>query len=206
VGEVSRSGRIAGPVSQTRQAVVMATIDLIDRMTYPSVTIDAVARMSGVSKATIYRHWSSRQALILEAYTQKTNKLTAVVDTGNAIDDLRTYLRKLAYCLNLGTTASTISGLIVDAINDPDFAGHYRATILKERRRTLLLILRKGQQRGQIRRDVDITTAVDAMYGAVHHRLLVTGQPIDDNFVSNLTDIVTRGLSTAHAEPNQTAT
>jgi AcrR family transcriptional regulator len=194
---------MAGPASDTRQAVVMATIDLIDRMNYPSVTIDAVARMSGISKATIYRHWSSRQALVLDAYTQKMNALTAVDDTGNAIDDLRTYLRKLAYVLNFGGAASTISGLIVDAINDPDFAVHYRTTILRERRRTFLLILRKGQERGQIRSDVDITTAVDAVYGAVHHRLLVSGQPIDDTFVNSLTDIVTRGLSTAHAEPNQ---
>jgi len=43
------------------------------------------------------------------------------------------------------------------------------------------------------------------MYGAVHHRLLVSGQPIDDEFVNSLMDIVTRGLSTAHAEPNQAA-
>lgn len=200
--EVSQAGKVAGPASKSRRAVVLATIDLIDRMSYPSVTIDAVARESGISKSTIYRHWSSRQALILEAYMHKTNELTMVEDTGNAIDDLRTYLRKLAHCLNFGGAASTISGLIVDALNDPDFAVDYRATILRERRRTFLLILRKGQQRGQIRPDVDVTAAVDAMYGAVHHRLLVSGHPIDDNFVNNLTDIVLRGVSTAHAEPS----
>jgi len=193
--------RVAGPTSETRRAVVLATIELIDRMSYPSVTIDAVARVSGISKSTIYRHWSSRQALVLEAYAYKTNGLTAVADTGNAIEDLRTYLGKLAYCLTFGGAASTISGLIVDAVNDPEFAVHYRATLLRERRRTFLQILSKGQRRGQIRHDVDLTTAVDAMHGAVHYRLLVSGQPIDEDFVNGLTDIVTRGLATAHAEP-----
>ena len=166
--EVVRPGRVAGPASETRRAVVLATIDLIDRMTYPSVTIDAIARVSGISKSTIYRYWPSRQALILEAYTHKTNGLTAVVDTGNAVEDLRTYLQKLAFCLNFGGAASTISGLIVDAINDAEFAVLYRETILRERRRTFILILRRGQERQQIRGDVDLTTAVDAMYGAVH--------------------------------------
>ena len=199
--EVVHPGRVAGPASETRRAVVLATIDLIDRMTYPSVTIDAIARVSGISKSTIYRYWPSRQALILEAYTHKTNGLTAVVDTGNAVEDLRTYLQKLAFCLNFGGAASTISGLIVDAINDAEFAVLYRETILRERRRTFILILRRGQERQQIREDVDLTTAVDAMYGAVHHRLLVSGLPIDDNFVNSLTGIMAAGLSTAGATP-----
>jgi AcrR family transcriptional regulator len=197
-----RAERVAGPASETRRAVVLATIDLIDRLSYPSVTIDAIARESGISKSTIYRYWASRQAPILEAYTHKTNGLTAVVDTGNAVGDLRTYLQKLAFCLNFGGAASTISGLIVDAINDAEFAAHYRETMLRERRRTFILILRSGQERGQIRRDVDLTTAVDAMYGAVHHRLLISGLPIDDDFVNNLTGIMVAGLSTAGAEPS----
>ena len=199
----SRSGgastKVGGPASETRRSVLLATVDLIDRLSYPSVTIDAVARASGVSKSTIYRHWPSRQALILEAYTFKTNGLTSVPDTGNAIEDLRTYLGKLAYCLNFAGAASTVSGLIVDAINDAEFARLYRATLLQERRKSLLVILLKGQRRGQIRKEADLGTAIDAIYGAVHHRLLVSGQVIDEPFVAALTDLALRGISTEHA-------
>lgn len=200
----SRSSRktrkVGGPTTETRRSVLLATVDLIDRLSYPSVTIDAVARASGVSKSTIYRHWPSRQALILEAYTYKTNKLTIVPDTGNAIEDLRTYLMKLAYCLNFAGAASTVSGLIVDAINDDEFAQLYRGTLLQERRKSLLVILLKGQRRGQIRKEADLGTAIDAIYGAVHHRLLVSGQRIDEPFVAALTDLALRGISTAHAQ------
>lgn len=195
---------VAGPAAETRRSVLMAAVNLIDRLSYPSVTIDAVARASGVSKSTIYRYWRSRQSLILEAYTYKTNGLTAVPDTGNAIEDLRNYLRKLAHCLNFEGAASTVSGLIVDAIRDDEFALLYRKTLLSERRKTFLLILLKGQRRGQIRADADLGTAIDAIYGAVHHRLLVSGQSIDEPFVAALTDIAMRALSTPRV-PNTPA-
>ena len=67
---------------------MLATIDLMERHTYGAVTIDAVARASGVSKSTIYRHWPSRQVLVLDAFTHETNRLTEVADTGDALADL----------------------------------------------------------------------------------------------------------------------
>lgn len=63
-----------------------------------------------------------------------------------------------------------------------------------------MVILLKGQRRGQIRKEADLGTAIDEIYGAVHHRLLVSGQRIDEPFVAALTDLALRGISTAHAQ------
>lgn len=175
-----------GPVEETKRKVIVATIGLIERHTYGAVTVDAVARASGVSKSTIYRHWPSRQVLVLEAFTHKTDLLTDVPDSGDALADLRTYLAKLAYCLDFGGAASIVSGLIGDAIRDDDFSQLFRSTMVRGRRRTFTRILLLGQRRGQIRSDVDVAIAVDALYGAIHHRLLITRQPIDGPFVDGL--------------------
>ena len=69
------------------------------------------------------------------------------------------------------------------------------AKVIETRRRAFLQILRRGQQRGQIRSDVDLRSAVDALYGSIHHRLLMTGQPIDAPFASALTDFARLGLA-----------
>jgi AcrR family transcriptional regulator len=191
----SSPARRAAPVAETKRKVILATIGLIDRHTYRSVTIEAVARASGVSKSTIYRHWPSRQVLVLEAFTDKTDRLTAVSDSGDALADLRTYLAKLAFCLDFGGAASTVSGLISDAIDDEEFARSFRSTLVRERRRTFVAILLRGQERGQIRSDVDVSVVVDALYGAIHHRLLVTRQPIDERFVAGLAHFAASGLS-----------
>ena len=185
-----------GPIAETKRRVILATVELIDRLSYRAVTIDAVARASGVSKSTIYRHWASRQSLVLEAFTYKTDELTELSDTGDAMVDLRTYLLKLAFCLDFGGAASTVSGLISDAIDDDEFAHTFRASLIRGRRRGFFAILLRGQERGQIRPDVDLATVVDALYGAIHHRLLVTRQPIDERFASALAQFAAGGLRT----------
>jgi AcrR family transcriptional regulator len=175
--------------------VIVATVELIDRIGYDSVTIDAVARASGVSRSTIYRHWSSRKTLVLDAFTSATDKSTEVADTGDAIADLRTYVLKLAYRLNVRGAAPIMTGLISEALNDQEFAEIFRTKVIEARRHAFLQILIRGQHRGQIRTDVDLKSVVDALYGSIHHRLLMTGEPIDAPFASALTDFAQQGLA-----------
>lgn len=199
--DVERS-QPSATVAETRRKVLDATGDLIDRASYRSVTIDAVARASGVSKSTIYRHWPSRQVLVLEAYTRKTDRSTVVPDTGDALRDLREYVTALVACLGpRDHAASTVTGLIVDALADEAFAALFRQTLLRERRHLFVAILVRGQQRGQVRTDLDIETAVDVLYGAIHHRLLVSGRPTDLTFVNALIDVVARGVPAQTSGP-----
>src|SRR4051812_16825020 len=161
------------PVRETRRRGLVATVELIEKIGSRSVTIDAVARASGVSKSTIYRHWPSRQTLVLDAFTSDTDESTEVADTGDAIADLRTYLLKLAFRLNVCGAAAIMTGLISDALDDREFAEIFRTKVIEARRHAFLQILRRGQQRGQVRTDVDLGSVVDAIYGSIHHRLLM---------------------------------
>lgn len=188
------SRTLSGAPTETRRKVLAATSELIARRSYRSVTVDAVARASGVSKSTIYRHWASRQDLVLDGFTYRTDELTEVADTGDALADLGTYLSRIAFSLRFAGAASTVVGLIGDAIDDDEFAVRLRGTVIRSRRRGFLVIIVRGQQRGQLRQDVDVATVVDALYGAVHHRLIVTGQPIDDRFVSSLVSLARSAL------------
>ena len=191
----------SGGNEKTRRAILAATVSLFDRLDYGSITMDAVARAAGFSRATIYRHWPSRQLLVLEAYTAKMSDALAAPDTGDAIEDLRTSLAQMAFCLDFGGAASTVSGIIVDAIADPEFSRLYRRVMLRERREVFGSILARGQERGQIRRDIDLDVAVDAIYGAVHHRLLVSRQIIDGPFMKALVDVTMNGLAAHPTSP-----
>jgi AcrR family transcriptional regulator len=182
--------------SEVRLRVLEAASELVDSVSYKEVTIDAIARASGVSRSTLYRHWSSRQILVLEAFTYKTNLLTHVEDTGDVRRDLHSYLVALTRCLDEGETASTVSNLLAEAIISAEFARLYRQTLLRERRQGFLAILQQGQRRGQIRRDTDLGVAVDALYGAVYHRLVATGEAIDAPFLRHLNAFVMLACAT----------
>jgi AcrR family transcriptional regulator len=190
--------------SEIRLRVLEAASKLVDRLSYDEVTIDAVARASGVSKSTLYRHWPSRQILVLEAFTYKTNLLTHVEDTGDVRRDLHSYLVALTRCLDEGQTASTVSNLLAEAIRSTGFSRLYRQTLLRERRQGFLVILQQGQRRGQIRNDADLEVVVDAMYGAIYHRLVATGEDIDAPFLRQLNGFVMLGCATpAYLEPQK---
>lgn len=186
---------IASHEAELRLRVLKAASVLLDRLAYDAVTMDAVARASGVSKSTLYRYWPSRQMLVLEAFTYKTNLLTNVDDTGDVARDLHAYLVALTYCLKVGGAASTVANLLAEAIRSEEFAAQFRQTLLRERRQGFLAILLRGQRRGQIRDDVDLVVVVDALYGAIHHRLIATGQDIDGAFLRHLTRFAMDGAA-----------
>ncbi|NDI48071.1 TetR/AcrR family transcriptional regulator [Goekera deserti] len=199
------TGARRGPSEQTRRRVFLAVGALVERLDHRSVTVDAVARASGVGRSTIYRHWPSRQVLVLEAYSWTTNRVTPLPDTGDVVEDLRVYLSELAFCTSFGGAAPTVAGLLVDALEDAEFAVAFRRVLVGERRRAFATILARGQQRGQVRPDLDRDAAVDALYGALHHRLLMSGQPVDGPFVAALVDVVTRGLVARPADDGSAA-
>jgi hypothetical protein len=139
---------------------------------------------------------ASRQVLVLEAFTYKTNLLTEVEDTGDVARDLHAYLVALTYCLKVGGAASTVANLLAEAIRDEEFAVQLRQTMLRERRQGFLRILERGRRRGQVRDDVDLVMVTDALYGAIHHRLIATAQDIGGLFLRNLADFAVAGVAT----------
>jgi hypothetical protein len=93
-------------------------------------------------------------------------------------------------------TASTVSNLLAEAIRSAEFSRLYRQTLLRERRQGFLAILQQGQRRGQIRHDADLGVVIDAMYGAIYHRLVAAGEPIDAPFLGQLNTFVMQGCAT----------
>lgn len=181
--------------SETRHAAVTATVDLLLRAGYRGITMEAVARSANISKSTLYRHWPNKAHLVLDAYTYRTNVDTAVRDTGDVRADLAAYLAKLAYSLNFRGAAAIVSELILEANRSDEFALLYRSTLLRDRRGVFLAIFLRAERRGQVRTGLDWGTVIDAAYGAIHHRLIVSGQSIDGEFVENLTTVLLDGIT-----------
>jgi hypothetical protein len=85
-----------------------------------------------------------------------------------------------------------LAELIGQSQTDPDLARAYRELYSAERRRLACDRMRKAQEVGQLRPEIDVQVLVDQLWGAVYNRLLVPDEPITDAFVvalvSNLLD------------------
>ena len=157
-------------------------------------TMQAVADRSGVSKATLYRWWPDKAHLVVDAYRSKSARDIDTPISGDLRADLTAHIGHIAFALNAMNSATAVAAITVAAASDESLGTLYRATLLRERRQAVLDVLLAGRRRGQVR--VDLEVVVDAVYGAIHHRLLLSHAPIDGPFVAALVDLLVDGVRT----------
>jgi AcrR family transcriptional regulator len=182
--------------AETATAVLQAAIDLLDdpQIGLRGLTMQAVAQRSGVSKATLYRWWPDKAHLVLDAYRSKSARDISAAVRGDLRPDLVAHLGHIAYALTQLNSAPAVAAITLAAAEDESFGALYRATLLRERRQALLDVLLAARRRGQVRVAVDLDVVVDAAYGAIHHRLLLSRAPIDGAFVTALADFMVAGV------------
>lgn len=172
-----------------------ATQELLVERGYRELTIEGVAARAGVGKQTIYRWWPSRSALVLEAYLAGSDAIEPPADSGSTHEDVRGLLIWLADVLAQPIGGRVVAGLVADLQHDPDLAAGFHRDVVPARRRSMLEALERGRDRGEIRADADLEAAIDALHGAVFYRLLLSGEPLDEEFADRVAGQVLDGLS-----------
>ena len=182
-------GEVQGSRSQrARQAVLDATADLVAEVGVERTTIDEIASRSGVAKTTIYRHFSSKQALVVEAVHACTH-IPVVTDTGSLRDDLIS-------CFS-GTTKASYDGRLGDmmlslmdaAQRDPELGRLVRAQT-DQRRRFATEVIERAVSRGDLPADVDVDLLVTLVAGPLIYTKLVRRQRVTDELVAAVVDSV----------------
>ncbi|MEV7543917.1 TetR/AcrR family transcriptional regulator [Streptomyces sp. NPDC089915] len=169
-------GRIRN--DEAHEAVLDATTDLLESGGYGALTIEGVARRSGVAKSTIYRWWKTKGDLVMEAYTRTTAHRVPSPDTGTLTGDLTALLRDLYAIAHHPARAKALRGLMAEAQLDPAFAEPFRAWI-ETRREVLAEVYGRAAARGELAEDLDLAHATDLVYGPFWYRLLVGHAPLD---------------------------
>jgi AcrR family transcriptional regulator len=191
---------------RARKAVLDATNELLTEGGLPAATIDAISGRSGVSKATIYKHWPSRTAVAAEAFGMRMSSTLPLPDTGSARGDLREQVRHVSNFY--GSHAGTVFGqLLAASVTDPEAAQFFRTFFLAGRRRAIDRLWRRALARGEVDPTVDVEVAYDVLFGPLIFRLLSGHAPLSPELADEIADAVLHGLLTpAGAEPTTTNT
>jgi AcrR family transcriptional regulator len=164
-----------------RQKVLTAADALLARDGFARMSIDGIAQLAGVSKATIYRWWPSKAAIVMEAMLASTEADVYVPTSPYPEEDLIARVRKLI-ALFCGPKARVIRSLIGEAQFNPEVAEAYRTHLLLPRRVAMRAALERAVDAGIFRPDFDRELAIDMLYGPVYQRLLLGHAPLDDAF------------------------
>jgi AcrR family transcriptional regulator len=160
-----------------------------------AVSMDAVAERAGVSKATIYRWWPTKEMLALDAIYDAWAGVPPARDTGSLRGDLLSLLRPWARLAASRPYGRVIAAILTAAQSDPAFAAAYRERFVQPRREQGGVILRRAIERGEIPAGTNVEVALDLLYGPMYHRLLHGHAPLDDRFVGEVIDMALGGIA-----------
>lgn len=199
VSAVADAGNMDARVRRSRERVLGASFDLLSEGGVGGFSVDEVARRSGVAKTTIYRHWPSREALLLEA-AARISAQEPVPDTGTLDGDLTALLQSLGEKLGTARWSNVVPSLVDLAERDADFAALH-SRIQRGHASSLRAVLERAVERAELPADADVPGLISALIGPLYYRRWFSREPIDAPFVSLVVGGVLRGLRPSGQPP-----
>ncbi len=192
------AGRRRRASSDVEDAILAATLDILDEVGFADLTVEAVAVRSGAAKTAVYRRWPSKVPLVVEALTRSRPEWP-VPDTG----DLRTDLISLWQILDVPghRWVERILPLVASYLGpgDDDLAALLHERYFEPRLQAIRVIVHRAVARGQIRSDADPELAFDLLFGPLAYRY-VRGLPPDAQTVGRIVDLALEGLRPRNPE------
>jgi len=178
----SSAGELDARVRRSRDRVLATALELLSESGVSGFTVDEVASRSGVAKTTIYRHWPSREALVLDA-ASRISAEQEVPDTGSLEGDLAVLLADTGHLLGTARWSSVVPSIVDVAERDPEFA-EIHGKIQRGHAVALREVIERAAGRGEIPATADRSAMVSALIGPLYYRRWFSREPIDDQFVT----------------------
>ncbi|NUP28969.1 MAG: TetR/AcrR family transcriptional regulator [Nocardia sp.] len=183
---------------RSRQAVLTAARELVSEVGYAKLSIEAIAARAGVGKQTIYRWWSSKGAVVLDAILTLSEsgpeQSTELPDTGDLEADLKAVMRATVAEFADPAFENPIRALNTEIINDPALAAEYRARLADPVDEAKKDRLRSAQRAGQLDAETDLDLALELLYAPLYQRWLLRSGPLTPEYADALVELFLKAV------------
>ena len=176
------------------RAILSAALRLLVREGYAGLSLEAVAAAAGVGKTTIYRRYRDKRELAAAAVSAMVDELGPPPGSGDTRADLIALLGRMHRAITAGPLFPIAGTLLVEERRNPELLERFRERVIGPNRARVRAVLEGGVRRAQVRPDVDLEVALDALAGAVFARHL-SGLDTPPDWVESVVDVVWRGLA-----------
>jgi AcrR family transcriptional regulator len=161
---------------QAHKKVVDAAVQLFSERGIDATSMDAIAEASGVSKATIYKHWPDKDSLCLEimGYLHGLDEESPVFDSGDYRADLIAQLQYQPAADRKALREKMTPHIIAYASSNQVFGREWRSRVVEPARVALTKILKRGEKRGVLRRGIDPEIGIALLLGPMIYRHVFT--------------------------------
>jgi AcrR family transcriptional regulator len=197
---ISESAPRGRPRSErSHRAILNAANEILEERGFVDLTMDEVAQRAGVSKATIYRWWSTKGKLVFEAFSASFLARQPLPNTGSLSGDLLAALRSWIRAVKGTGTGRNLVGLIAEVQRDPELAEIWRERFIVPVRAQHRVMVERAIDRGEVPADVDPDVILDLLFGSAYHRLLQSHLPLSDRFAQAVVSTVVTGAGSNNA-------
>lgn len=165
-----------------RQAIFRSTLRLLRRTGFPELTIEAIAADANVGKTTVYRWWPNKGALVVDAFANSAEDELQFPNTGSVFDDMSLQMNQFLGILR-SPRGRVVAQLLGAGQSDPELLAAFRERFLRPRRQEAYKTLRRGIERGELPRDLDLDLVLDILYGAIYMRFLIRHDELSESYI-----------------------
>ncbi|MNH88884.1 Fatty acid metabolism regulator protein [compost metagenome] len=178
---------------ETQSSILSASYELLLESGFGAVTVEKIAERAKVSKATIYKWWPNKAAVVMDGFLSAAAARLPVPDTGSIFQDILEHATNMARFMT-SREGSILLEIIGEGQVDSALAEAFRTRYIQPRRLEVRDIMDRGLQRGELKKNLNIALCTDLIYGPIFYRLLVTGDQIDEDYVGQLVTQVFKGI------------
>jgi AcrR family transcriptional regulator len=175
------------------EAILDAALEVLAEVGPARFTVDEVAARAGCGKATIYRRWRSRGALLLDTGHHRLGLHVADPDTGSVRDDLVAMLGELARKMRDTLAGKVMPAVVAEAAVNSEMRD-VLAAFVHDRRKPAYTAVCRGVARGELPEGTDVDLVLDLLGGLVYFRVLIADNPPDAAIVATVVDTILAGV------------
>jgi len=174
-------------VSRTRAAVLQAATDLLVEGGPTALTVDAVVARSGVAKSTIYRHWQSRDDILIAVIEAHAPQLPIPDPATDVVTALRDTVRAAAAALNDPEWARMMPAMLLLKNHEADIRAIDDRLEL-QRHDVVTSLIERAEAEGVVAGGLDVPEAISHLLGPLLFAHLTQATPIDEGFADRIVD------------------
>lgn len=180
--------------SRCDEAIIEATLHTLAASGFSGLSMEAVASRARVGKATVYRRWASKDALVADALSTLADTFEPI-DTGSLRDDLVAWLNVVRRHNIQTLSGQILPRLLAERDSYPELFDAYRERVLVPSRARVAVVLRRAVDSGELAEDLDVDLVIDMLVGPVTYRQHTNGRhEVSGGRIGAVVDIVLDGI------------
>lgn len=181
-----------------RVSILDAAYSFLQTRPIAAISTVHIARKAGVSTATVYRWWTTKEALLLEAFLHQADPELILAAAGSPLQRLKEYVLQIGRFFT-GKDGIVVARLLTAIQDNPILRKEFLEKIYSPRDQEIRAVVKEAIGKRQLPAETEVSAFLDTIVGPLLTRLLIRHEEIDESFVASVFDRVVAGTIAQHA-------